>query len=84
MLYSITKQQQQHIYDYIATKRLSPSSNDDNIAMDVNPAYGDFTNNTIKINEDTEYEVVDIQTRQVKTDDIKIVTNPAYAETKFN
>ena len=98
MLYSVTKQQQQqHVYDYISTKPLatgvynrqvkkSPSSNDDNIAMDVNPAYGDFTNNTIKTDEDMdqEYEVMDIQTRQVKTDDVKIVTNPAYAETKFN
>ena len=54
--------------------------------MDVNPAYGDFTNNTIKTDEDMdqEYEVMDTQTRQVKTDDVKIVTNPAYAETKFN
>ena len=54
--------------------------------MDVKPAYGDFTNNTIKSDEnmDQEYEVVDTQTRQVKIDDIKIVTNPAYAETNFN
>ena len=54
--------------------------------MDVNPAYGDFTNNTIKSDEDTgvEYEVVDTQTRQVKADDIKMDKNPAYAETKFN
>ena len=61
----------------------SPSSN---IAMDVNPAYDDITNNTIKTDEDMdqEYEVMDTQTRQVKTDDVKIVTNPAYAETKFN
>ena len=61
----------------------SPSSN---IAMDVNPAYGDFTNDTIKSDEDTgvEYEVVDTQTRQVKADDIKMDKNPAYAETKFN
>ena len=98
MLCSVTKQQQQqHVYDYISTKPLatgvynrqvkkSPSSIDDNIVMDVNPAYGNFTNNTIKTDEDTglEYEVVDIQARQVKTDDIKIVKNPAYAETKFN
>ena len=85
LLYSITKQQQ-HVYDYIPTKSLSPSSNDDNIVMDVNPAYGDFTKNTIKTDEnmDREYEAVDTQTRRVKTDDVKIVTNPAYAETKFN
>ena len=49
--------------------------------MDVNPAYGNFTSNT----EDAslEYEVVEPQCRQIKTDDIMIVRNPAYAETKF-
>ena len=100
LLYSITKQQQEqlsHVYDFIPTKRLatgvyncpirkSSSSNDDSTAMNVNPAYGDFTNNTATNDKDTdqEYEVVDAQTRRAKTDDIKIVTNPAYAETKFN
>ena len=61
----------------------SPSSN---IAMDVNPAYGNFTSNTIKTDEDMdqEYEAVDTQTRRVKADDIKMDKNPAYAETKFN
>ena len=50
--------------------------------MDINPAYGHFTSNT---DEDAslEYEVVDPQCRQIKTDDIMIVRNPAYAETKF-
>ena len=101
LLYSITKQQQEqqpHVYDFIPTKPLaytgvynrpvkkSLSSNDDSITMDVNPAYSDFTNNTITNDEDTdlEYEVVDAQTRRVKTDDVKVVANPAYAETKFN
>ena len=98
MLYSVTKQQQQHVYDYISTKPIatgvynrqvkkSPSSIDDKIVMDVNPAYGDFTNNSIITDEDTglEYEVVDPQTRRVKTDNnITMVRNPAYAETKFN
>ena len=100
LLYSITKQQQEqqpHVYDFIPTKPLatgvynrpvkkSLSSNDDSITVDVNPAYGDFTNNTITNDENTdqEYEIVDAQTIQVKTDDVKIVTNPAYAETKFN
>ena len=100
LLYSITKQQQEqqpHVYDFISTNPLatgvynrpvkkSLSSNDDSITMAVNPAYSDFTNNTITNDEDTdlEYEVMDAQTSQVKTDDVKTVTNPAYAETKFN
>ena len=60
----------------------STSSNNDNIAMDVNPAYDDFTSNT---DEDAslEYEVMEPQCRQIKTDDITMVRNPAYAETKF-
>ena len=86
LLSSITKQQQQqqqqqqHVYDYVPTKPLSPSSNDDNIVMDVNPVYGDFTNNTVTNDEDTdlEYEVVDAKTRGVNTNVIKIVKNPAY------
>ena len=84
------------MYDFIATKPLSTgeydhpikkstSSNDD-IEMDVNPAYGErtiFTNNSTKAKEDAEYEVVDSQSRRTKTDDIKMDVNPAYAETKF-
>ena len=115
-LYSITKkqQEQQHFYDRIPIKPLSPFSNDNNIGSD--PAYGDLTNNTIKTDEDRdlessnddniandpaysvctnitiktdedtdlEYIVEDTQTWQVKTDDIEIFKNPAYAETKFN
>ena len=57
-------------------------STDNNVVMDVNPAYGDFASNCVKTDE--EYEVVDIQSRQIKTDDIEIIRNPAYAETKFN
>ena len=93
LLYSVTKQQQ-HVYDYISTKPLATGvynhqvkrllySNDDNVVMDLNPAYGDFARNSVKTDEE-EYEVVDIQSRQIKTDDITIVRNPAYAETKFN
>ena len=85
-LYSITKkqQEQQHLYDSIPIKPLSPFNNDDNIAND--PAYSVFTNITIKTDKDTdlEYKVEDTQTRQVKTDDIEIVKNPAHSETKFN
>lgn len=48
--------------------------------MDTNPA-----NKSVKKHEDTnlEYEVVDSQSRQIKTDDIALVKNPAYVETKF-
>ena len=94
LLHSVTKQQQ-HVYDYISTKPLATGvhnrqikklsySNDDNIVMDVNPAYGDFASNSVKTDEE-EYEVVDTQSRQIKTeDDIEMIRNPAYAETKFN
>ena len=90
--YSVTKEQQ-HVYDYVATKPLttrvydrpvkksSPADND--IEMDVNPAYGEGTlsaNKTNKANDDAQYEVMDTQSRQMN---IKMDTNPAYAETKF-
>ena len=93
MLYSssVTKRQQ-HVYDYVMTKPLttrvhdrsvkkSTSSNDD-IVMDVNPAYGERTV-YIKAHDDAEYEVVDYQSQQTKTDDVKMDINPAYAEIKF-
>ena len=51
--------------------------------MDINPAYEEATNKSVKANEDAEYETVDSQCRQIKTDDIKMAKNPAYAETKF-
>ena len=63
----------------------STASNDKSIVMDTNPAYSVFTNNSTK-DEDKglEYEIVDSPSRQIKTDDIKMDENPAYAETKFN
>jgi len=94
---SVTKQQlqqQQHVYDCVMTKPVTHnhsvkkvSSNNNNIVMDENPAYDKgtlFTNECIKANEDVEYEVVDPQSRQTKTDDIKVDKNPAYVETRFN
>jgi len=93
---SVTKQQQQqqHVYDYVTTKPFTHdhtvkkvSSNNNDIVMDENPAYDKgtlFTNESSKTNEDVEYEVVNPQSRQTKTDDIKMVENPAYAETRFN
>ena len=51
--------------------------------MDVNPAYSEETLSTNRSNKDSEYEIVDAQTRQIKADDIKMDINPAYAETKF-
>ena len=51
--------------------------------MDVNPAYSEETPFTNRSTKDSEYEVVDTQSRQIKADDIKMDINPAYAETKF-
>ena len=90
--YSVTKEQQ-HVYDYVATKPLatkaydrpvkkSSSANDD-IVMDVNPAYVEgtfFANKTNKANDDAQYEIVNTRSRQIN---IKMDTNPAYAEIKF-
>ena len=81
----------QNIYEYVTTKPLTTgrqveksASNDNDIVLGANPAYGEgITDKTIKAGNDAEYEVVDTQSRQIKTDDIKLVKNPAYAETKF-
>ena len=85
---------QQHINDHVtanplthdhSVKEVSFSNND--IVMDENPAYGKgtvFTDESIKANEDEEYVVMDPQSRQTNTDDIKMDTNPAYVETRFN
>ena len=91
------QQQQQHVYDYILTKPLvtgvykhqvtkSFSSNDNSIAADVNPTHSSFTNNSVETDEEigSEYEVMESQSRQVKTNDITMTTNPAYVETEFN
>ena len=53
--------------------------------MDASPAYNVFINNSTK-DEDKglQYEIMDSPFRQIKTDDIKIDENPAYAETNFN
>ena len=53
--------------------------------MDTNPTYSVFTNNSTKDEDkELEYKIVDSPFRQIKTDDIKMDENPAYAETKFN
>ena len=85
--------QEQHVYDYVTTQPLTTraynqpvkksSSNNDDIAMDINPAYEEATNRSVKANEDAEYETVDSQCRQIKTDDVEMAKNPAYAETNF-
>ena len=91
---SVTNYKQgQHVYDYVTKQPLTTgvynrparksSSNNDDIAMDIYPAYEEATNKSVKANEDAEYETVDLQCRQIKTDDIKMAKNPAYAETKF-
>ena len=91
---SVTKQQQQqqqHVYDYVTTKPLTHdhpvkkvSSDNNDIVMDENPAYDKGTLFTNESSKDVEYEVVNSQSRKMKTDDIKMVENPAYAETRFN
>ena len=93
---SVTKQEQQHIYDYITTNSLTARASsyerpavvkkpaliknidddDDDIAMDINPAYGKgavFANKSVKSDEDTEYVVTESPFKQ----------NPAHAETEF-
>ena len=70
-------------YDHTVKKL---ASNDKDIVMDTNPAYGvgfRTAGKTIKADDDGEYETVDTQSRQVKTADVKMITNPAYAETTF-
>ena len=92
---SVTKQHQ-HVYDDVTTKPSTTGGcdrpveksafNDNDIVLDVNPAYREgirFADKTIKADNDAEYEVVDTQSRQIKTTDIKLVKNPAYAETTF-
>ena len=84
------------MYECVPTKPLTTggrdrpveksASNDNDIVLDANQAYGEgirFTDKTIKAGNDAEYEVVDTQSRRIKTDDIKLVKNPAYAETTF-
>ena len=91
------QQQEQHIYEHVSTKPLvtgvrkcqvkkSLSRNDDNAVVAVNPTYSDLTNSSIKTNEDTssEYEVMESHSRQVKTEDIKVMINPACVQTEFN
>ena len=91
-LCSITNQEQQHVYDYVATKPFTTKrdncpvkklSSDHDIVMDVKLAYSEeisFTNISTK---NLDYKIVDTQSRQIKADDIKMDINPAYVETKF-
>ena len=83
---------QQNVYEYATTKSLATgghgcpvkksASNNNNIA------HGEgvhFADQTIKAGNDALYAIaiVDTQSRQTTTDDIKLVKNPAYAETTF-
>ena len=91
------QQQEQHIYEHVSPKPLvtgvhkcqvkkSLSRNNDNAAVAVNPTYSDITNSSIKTNEDasSEYEVMESHSRQVKTEDIEVMINPACVQTEFN
>ena len=93
--FSVSKQHE-HVYDSVATQPLptrvrdhpvkKSTSNDNDIVMDANPAYGEGFRTackTVQAIDDGEYETVDTQTRQVKAADITMVNNPAYAETTF-
>ena len=72
---NVTKHEQQHTYDYIIAKPLTTGDNKraskNNAMVAANPTY------------DEEYENTDSQFKQVTTDDIKMDTNPAYAEANF-
>ena len=72
---NVTKHEQQHTYDYIIAKPLTTGDNKrgskNNAMVTANPTY------------DEEYENTDSQFKQLTTDDIKMDTNPAYAEAKF-
>ena len=81
---------QQNVYEYATTKSLTTgghgcpvknsASNNNNIA------HGEgvhFADQTIKAGNDALYAIVDTRSRQIMTDDIKLVKNPAYAETTF-
>ena len=94
MLYSVTKQQQkqqqqkqrqqqqqqqqqqQCEYDYVLTNPLVTGACNHQVKN---------SDNSGRNNEDTgwEHEVMESQSRQIKTDDIKVMTNPAYVEAKF-
>ena len=91
-LYSVTNQEQQHVYDYVTTKPFTTkrdncpvkkSSSDCDIVMDVNPAYSEEISFTNRSTKNSDYEIVDTQSRQIKADDVKMDLNPAYVETKF-
>ena len=92
---SVSKQHE-NVYDYVSTKPLTTgrhgrpiekfASNDNDTVLEANRAYDEgihFADQTINAGNDAEYEVVDTQSRQIKTDDINMVKNPAYAETTF-
>ena len=89
---------QQNVYEYATTKSLitgghgclveKSASNNNNIVLeaDYNPAHGEgvhFADQTIKAGNDARYEIVNTQSRQITTDDIKLIKHPAYAETTF-
>ena len=95
--YTLFRASKQHenIYDCVTTKPFTgghghpvenSTSNDNDIVLQANPVYNEgihFVDQNIKAGNDAEYEVVDTQSRQIKTDDITLVENPAYAETTF-
>ena len=95
-LSSVTKQEQQHMYDYVSTTGVHDhsikgiASNNNNVVVTANPSYDVgtlFTNKAITTNEYEEhtYEPVNSPSRQIASDDheTNVFHNPTYVETKF-
>ena len=89
---SVTKKE--NVYEYDTTSpsttgvydRPAASNNNDSVtAMEVDPVYDEgnfYVNETISPKEeDAEYEIMDISSEKTN---VKVVNNPAYAETRFN
>ena len=81
---------QPNVYKYVTTKSITTGGHGCSVEKSAsnnnNPAHDEgihFTDQTIKAGNDAQYEIVNTQSRQITTDDIKLVKNPAYAETTF-
>ena len=76
---NFTKHEQENTYDYVITKPLTTRDNHqvnkvatmNKTMMVPNPAY------------DEQYATLNLESKQINTDDIKMESNPAYAEAKF-
>ena len=82
---SSVAKQREHVYDYVTTKPSTTTVYNNDVVVDVNPAYDEGTllaSEGIKAkNDGADYEVIDPHSR---ADDVKMHKNPAYAETRFS